>query len=394
MSELEAQKAYERETKPSAWKGLIFVLLLAVIAVVIGTFVVGNRLPEGPKVAEAKPIPLSVETMTVALEKAFTVDEKFTGIITPRRTSQLGFSSGGRIESLSADVGDRVRSGRTLATLDVRGLTAQLAAAEAVVAEAEASHALALATVQRQSTLSEKGHVSQQRVDEATAQANTAAARIAAAQANADTLRVQIDLAKIVAPYSGTITARMSDEGAIAGPGTLVFELVESGRLEARIGLTAKLAATMVKGQTYKLTTDQGEVSSKLRSVTGVIDTGQRTVTTIFDILEPEQASAGAVVRIGLAQRIEESGFWVPVSALLESDHGLWSVYVAREVGGEWLAQPGVVEIVHQAGDRVFVRGAVRDGDRVILDGLQRITPGQPVTPAYVEPISADVEEG
>ena len=185
MSELEAQKAYERETKPSALKGLIFVLLLAVIAVVIGTFVVGNRLPEGPKVAEAKPIPLSVETMTVALEKAFTVDEKFTGIITPRRTSQLGFSSGGRIESLSADVGDRVRSGRTLATLDVRGLTAQLAAAEAVVAEAEASHALALATVQRQSTLSAKGHVSQQRVDEATAQANTAAARIAVTAAPA-----------------------------------------------------------------------------------------------------------------------------------------------------------------------------------------------------------------
>ena len=231
---------------------------------------------------------------------------------------------------------------------------AQLAAAQALVVEAETTHALALATVQRQVTLSGQGHVSQQRVDEATAQAISARARIDAAQANADTLRVQIDLARIDAPYAGVITARMADEGAIAGPGQAVFELVETGRLEARIGLTAKLASTLKPGETYTLVSDRGEVAATLRSVTGVIDATQRTVTTMFDIDQPEHVSIGAVVRIRLDRTIEERGLWLPVSALSEREHGLWSVFVARREDGGWTAQPGTVEVIHTDGDRAL----------------------------------------
>jgi RND family efflux transporter MFP subunit len=238
--------------------------------------------------------------------------------------------------------------------------------------------------VDRQIALLEKGHVSSQRVDEARAQANTSYARIDAARANADALRVQIDLAKIEAPFAGTITARMADEGAIANPGAPLFELVETDALEARIGLTAVLADTLEIGAAYDLISDQGEIPATLRSVTGVIDASNRTVTTLFDISDPNAVAAGAVVRLGMEREIREPGLWLPVSALTEADRGLWSIYVARRTGGEWVAEPGIVEIIHQEGDRIYVRGAVRDGDRVIIDGLQRITPGQPVTPVEV----------
>ena len=253
-----------------------------------------------------------------------------------------------------------------------------------MVAEARASYDLADSTVDRQIALLEKGHVSSQRVDEARAQANTALARIQAATANADALRVQIDLSRIEAPYDGTITARMADEGAIAGPGQPVFELVETGNLEARLGLTAKLAGRLEVGKVYELSSDQGPVLATLRSVTGVIEANNRTVTTLFDIENANAVAAGAVVRLSMVQDIDEPGLWLPISALTESDRGLWSIYIARRVGGGWQAEPGIVEIVHQSGDRVYVRGAVRDGDRVIIDGLQRITPGQPVTPVEV----------
>lgn len=384
----------ERETKPTALKGLLFLIVLVAISAVIGYFVLQNRSPEGPLVVEQKPVPLPVETVAVKLDGAFTAEEKFTGIVSPMRTSQLGFSVGGRIASLRADVGDKVERGATLAVLDTRSLRAQLASAEAMITEAEAAYSLAVATVERQRTLNQKGHVSMQRVDEANAQANTAAARIEAARANADTLRVQIDLSRITAPYGGTITARMADEGAIAGPGQSVFELVETDNLEAKIGLTAKLADTLLVGQDYPLVSDQGTVLAKLRSKTGVIDTSNRTVTTVFDILEPERIASGAVVRIGLEQEIDQAGLWLPVSALSESERGLWSVYVARRQGGDWIAEPGIVEIVYQAGERVYVRGSLEDGDRVILDGLQRITPGQPVTPVEVRASGAVAGNG
>jgi len=377
-------EADAREVKPTAGKGFLFLLVIVAMVAALGFFVLQNRSAEGPLVPTATPIPISVETINVTLEDAFTAEEKFTGIVTPRRSSQLGFTNGGRIASLSADIGDKVTVGQTLGALDTRNLQAQLKAANAVVREARASYQLAESTVDRQIALLEKGHVSSQRVDEARAQSNTALARIQAASANADALRVQIDLARIQAPFDGTVTARMADEGAIAGPGQPVFELVETGNLEARLGLTAKLASRLEAGEIYELSSDQGPVLAKLRSVTGVIDANNRTVTTLFDIENADSVAAGAVVRLAMEQEIDEPGLWLPVSALTEADRGLWSVYIARRMGGGWRAEPGIVEIVHQSGERVYVRGAVRDGDRVIIDGLQRITPGQPVTPVEV----------
>lgn len=373
-----------QEARPTFWKGLIFLFVLAVIMAILAVFVLQNRSVDGPLVPTERPVPISVETVRVSLGSTFQVEEKFTGIVAARRSSQLGFPGGGRIASIRADIGDRVETGDTLAVLDTRSLQAQLKSANAVVAEAEAALALAQTTVDRQITLLEKGHVSSQRVDEARAQANSSYARIDAAQANADALRVQIDLARITAPFSGTITARMADEGAIANPGAPLFELVENDVLEARIGLTAVLADTLEIGETYDLIAGQGTVPATLRSMTGIIDANNRTVTTLFDIVDPNTVAAGAVVRLGMEREITEPGLWLPVSALTEAERGLWSIYVARGSSGDWIAEPGIVEIIHQDGDRIYVRGAVRDGDRVIIDGLQRITPGQPVTPVEV----------
>ena len=384
----------ERAVSPSFGKGMIFILVLIAILAVLGFFVLQNRSVEGPLVPAERPVPISVETVRVAFEPAFQAEEKFTGIVSPRRTSQLGFSTGGRDDVLRVDTGDRVETGQTLAVLDTRSLRAQLSSANAVVREAEAAYALAETTVDRQIALLERGHVSSQVVDQAQAQASTAYARIDAAKANSDALRVQIDLARITAPFSGTVTARMADEGAIAGPGQPLIELVETDVLEARIGLTAKLASALTVGETYDLVSDQGTVAATLRSITGVIDRSSRTVTTIFDIDEPDRVAAGAVVRLGIEREIDQAGLWLPVSALTEADRGLWSVYVARGNGNDWKAEPGLVEIVHQDGDRVFVRGALRDGDRVVIDGLQRITPGQPVTPTDVNSIGRVAESG
>lgn len=374
----------DRQPSPSFGKGVMFMLVLAAVLTLLGFFVLQNRSVEGPLVPTDRPVPISVETVRISLSPAFKAQEKFTGIVAPRRTSQLGFASGGRIDSIRVDIGDRVETGQTLAVLDTRSLRAQLSSANAIVAEAEAAYKLAQTTVDRQIELLERGHVSSQVVDQAQAQASTAYARIDAAKANADALRVQIDLARITAPFAGTITSRMSDEGAIAAPGIPLFELVETSVLEARIGLTADLAARLVPGDAYELISNQGDVTATLRSVTGVIEAGNRTVTTIFDIDNPDSVAAGAVVRLGMEREIDEPGLWLPVSALNEADRGLWSVYAARRQGNEWIAEPGIVEIVHQDGDRVFVRGALRDGDNVIVDGLQRITPGQPVTPVEV----------
>ncbi|QYI99693.1 efflux RND transporter periplasmic adaptor subunit [Thalassovita mediterranea] len=372
---------YERTPRPSFLKGLLFIAVIAVGVALLAMFVLSQRSSEGPLVISEKPTPLAVDVVVADVQSSLALDEKFTGIVQPRRSSDLGFADGGRIAALNVDVGDRVTDGQILAVLDTRALRSQLASAEARVNEARASHALAMNTVERQQTLMARGHVSQQRVDEALAQAATADARIEAAKAQADTLRVQIDLASITAPYPGVITARNYDEGAIAPQGAPVFALVETGALEARIGLPANLASTLEAGQVYTLQSDNGPIDARLRSVTGVIEAGQRSVTTVFDITDAATASVGAVVRLSLSRDVEENGLWLPVSALAEGQRGLWSLYIAVPQEGGWVARPGLVEVVQSDGERAFVRGAISNGDRIIVDGLQRVAPGQAVAP-------------
>ncbi|MEL6569087.1 MAG: efflux RND transporter periplasmic adaptor subunit [Pseudomonadota bacterium] len=369
-----------REKKPNALKGLLFVIVLGLVFAGLYFASLALRSEEGPKVAITPPTPISAAVMEVSLQGDFDLEESYTGLITPRRESQLGFTSGGQIATLNADVGDRVSEGQRLGVLDTRSLRAQLSAAQASIEEAVANRDLALTTKDRQSDLQDEGFVSQQVVDEFAAQASAAEARLQAARAQADTLRVQIDLAQIRAPFTGVITERFVDEGVIAAPGQVIFTLVESGTLEARIGVPASAMDSLVPGDDYLLDVGGAIIEATLRAETGVIDNRQRTVTTVFDIAADQNVSTGAVARLALDRSVTERGIWVPVSALKEASRGLWSVYVAEPDGAGHVAQTRLVEIVHTDGPRAFVRGALEDGDLVVINGLQRITPGQPIT--------------
>ena len=371
----------DTEKRPSFLKGLFFIGLLFVISAALTALALTRRSAEGPLVVTEAPEALSVRVEPFELSDTLILDETFSGLITARRTSQLGFSSGGRVSDIFVDVGDRVAKGKLLARLDTRDLQANLAAAEASISEAMANFSLAEATATRQRTLLERGHVAQQRVDEANAQVDAASARIEAARAQADTIRVAIDLAVITAPYAGTITNRLLDEGAVAAPGAPILELVETGELEARIGLPASIAAELSPGETYTLVSDRGNIAATLRTLTGVIDQNLRTIMTVFDIVEPETADAGAVVRLAVERDLEENGGWVPISALAESNRGLWSIYVLEPEGDDWTIRPRLVEIVHSGSTRAFVRGTVRDGEQYVMDGLSRLVPGMSVQP-------------
>lgn len=383
-----SETAYETapsRRRPTFLKAVIFIVLMA--AVTAGLLAAASQLrsKEGPKIATVEPQPLAVSVLPVEYLTELDIEELFTGIAEARRTSRLGFQTGGRIERIDVRVGDTVKAGQTIARLDTRGLSAQLASARAVVEEARTSHQLALDTAERQRQLQAQGHVSAQRVEEFVAQAATAMARVEAARAQADTLRVQIDLASITAPYDGMIVARFADEGAIAGPGQAILELVEAGDLEARIGVAARIVPQLVPGNTYTLEAETGPVDAVLRSVTGVVDASQRTVAAVFEVPASSGVPAGSLVRLKMQRKLEEKGFWVPLKALSSANRGMWTVYAVVGEGDEWRAQPRLVEMVYPAGERAFVRGPVEPGERIIVDGLQRVTPGAKVLPREVQ---------
>jgi membrane fusion protein, multidrug efflux system len=324
--------------------------------------------------------PLPVPTLTVSYSTETAIQTRFSGLVTARRESALGFDMPGRIAEIGVDVGDRVAPGDILARLDTRALEANLAAARADARAARASADLAQTTYQRQQTLVDQGHVSRQRLDEAQSSAQAARAQADAADAAAEVLEVQIDLARLDAPYAGVITSRAFDEGAVAPAGQPVLTLVEEEGRELRIGLPAGEAARLETGTLYPVLADGTQYQARVIAVTGIIDRQSRSVTAVLRFEEGAPAS-GAVARLVLETGLDERGFWAPVTALAEGRRGLWSVYVLSG-DGPYTLEPRPVEILHTEEDRVYLRGAVEEGALVLSAGLQRVTPGQGVVPA------------
>ncbi len=330
--------------------------------------------------SESDAIPVAVAR--VSYESSTQITEAFAGVIAPRRESRLGFETGGLVAAVHVDVGDTVTAGDVLAELDVRRLSAEAEAAASSLAEAQAAASLAEATVTRQRTLLADGHVSQQALDEAIANADVATARVDAAAAREDQVRVQLELAELVAPYDAVVTERFFDEGTVAAPGAPVLDLAERGALELQIGLPRRHAAALAPDTAYRVTLGERVATARLRASTGIVDRATQTVAVRFDV--SGDVDPGEIARLHVPTTVDQSGVWAPVTALAQGRRGLWTVFVLDDDGqgpGMRLARRPV-NILYTREDAVFITGDLTEGDLYVSSGLDRVVPGQRVRPA------------
>ncbi len=87
----------------------------------------------------------------------------------------------------------------------------------------------------------------------------------------------------------------------------------------------------------------------------------------------------GEPVALSLTESVSEIGGWLPVSALIEGERGLWTVLRLGERDGNTVALREAVEVLHVYEDQAFVRGTLANGQTVVADGIHRVTPGTPV---------------
>ena len=120
-------------------------------------------------------------------------------------------------------LGERVRTGQTLAMLDATEAEAQVEAAEAQVRAAEAQLALADDAAKRTTTLVGSGAASQQTGVQTGQQRSLAAAQLDSARAQLALAQATLKNQTLAAPFSGSVTKVPSGAGAIVNPGTILF---------------------------------------------------------------------------------------------------------------------------------------------------------------------------
>lgn len=319
-------------------------------------------------------------------DAAYTIEREFAGRVEARRRSDLGFELGGELERVHVDEGDYVARGDVLASLDRARLEAQLAEAEASLAEARSASAFAARTLERSRVAASFEGISNQELDLAADNANTSAAALAGAEARVERVRVDLTKSLLRAPFDAVVVARRIDEGQILAPGQAVLAVQESASPEVRIGIAGRLSERLAVGETRALVINGRTVPAVVDAVLPFRDPTTRTVDVIFSI-DDGSTVPGDLARLVLEEQVEARGFWLPVSALAEGNRGLWTAYVAMPIdfagrsatGATHYLEPRPVEILYEATDRVFVRGALSEGDRYVTGGLTRVVPNQQV---------------
>ncbi|WP_420347255.1 efflux RND transporter periplasmic adaptor subunit [Pelagibius sp.] len=339
------------------------------------------------KVEAARPFaPVPVASLVLEAARSYDVAERFVGRLEPAQQARIAFERSGLVTAVAVEEGEVVSADAVIATLDTAILEVERDRLLGQRKQVTASLELARLTEGRQRVLRDRGHASEQRLDEARLGAVALEGELAALDAAIRRIDVDLDKSVVRAPFGGRIGARFIDTGSVVDAGTPVVDILETGRPQARIGLSPEAAAALTPGEVVGLSANGRNLQARVVAIRPDLTTATRTVSVLFDVRGEPAAKFGDTVELRLSRPVVAEGFWLPISALSEGERGLWSVLTLQpDDNGTFRIGQETVELLHTAGDRVFVRGTLRAGDRVVANGRNRVVPGQQVSLAAGE---------
>lgn len=328
--------------------------------------------------ADAKARGASAQAVTVASPQSRTLPRAITvsGPVAAVEEMQLGVElSGLRVTRLAVDVGQQVRRGQVLLTLDHRMLDADLVQANAALREAEAGAALARANLARGENLAGDKFISAMQLDELRAARTQAEARLGTARAARDSTALRRSFADLRAPADGPISKRLVQPGQVVSAGMELLRLIKDGRLEWRAELPSEQLARVSPGDVIALVARDGtRVEGRVRAVTPGVDPATRTGTVYADLPHPGALQPGAFLEgridTGLVQALV-----VPAAAVVLRD-GFTTVFTVDAKG---LAHQVRIETGVRDSGQVEVRSGLKPGDRVVVAGAGFLADGDAV---------------
>ncbi len=305
----------------------------------------------------------------------------FPGVIGAEVEALLGFQTSGRIDTRPVNLGDTVRAGQVLATLDQITLAEDVAAAEAGLRAASARADFAAQGLARAQELFRRGVAPEATLEAVQAQASAAAAATEAARADLVRARDAARFGTLSAPADGVISAVLAEPGTTVSPGTPVLRLATepqgagAGR-EAVIDVPDEVLAVLPEAARF-IIAPRGEggteVGGRLRLIEPVAAASTRA-HRLRIALDPE----GARLRLGtlVTARLDRPDaplLTLPFAAVFDrqGQKTVWRVTPDRR------AEAVAVELGQPLGGRVVITAGLSEGDEVLIRGIASVQEGQ-----------------
>lgn len=306
--------------------------------------------------------------------------------------------------------GTEVKAGDQLYQIDAAPYQAAIKSAEAAVAQAQAALSKASADAKRSTELLKINAVSKQSDDAAQAALKSARANLKAAQAQLTNAKINLTYTKVLSPITGRISRSEFTEGALmsayqAQPLTRVQQLdpiyvdvtqtaddlirirrdIASGALKTDADGNARVVLKYDDGTTYA---HEGRLT--FTDVTVNETTGTVNLRAVFP--NPDKVLLpGLYVRAQLIEGIRPDSIVLPMQCVMRDAKGNASVYVVGE-GNKIEARPVVA--TRTIGTNWLIDSGLKNGDRVVFQGFQRIRPGAVVTPKEMDLAKSIAETG
>ncbi len=304
----------------------------------------------------------------------------FTGVVAARVQSNLGFRVPGKIVERLVNVGEQVRAGQPLMRIDETDLRLALTAKRNAVAAARASFVQAEADERRYASLATSGWSPRQRHEQARAVLDTAAAQLAAAEADARVAENEANYSTLVADVDGTVVETLGEPGQVVSAGQAVVRLAQAGPREAVVALPETIRPAIGSAAEASLYGGDGRrYTAHLRQLSDSADPQTRTYEARY-VLDGEAAGTplGATVTIRLVNQAGQPTMEVPLAAVLDngSRTGVW---VFDSVTSTVDFRP--VTLVRVTNETAVISG-LNAGDRVVSLGAHLLQQGARVRTA------------
>ena len=338
------------------------------------------------------------------------------GQFSPYQNVELHAKVAGYIRNIYVDIGDHVHQGQVLAVLEIPELVAEVDEAKAAVHHAEdeihraqsdvlraeadnvALHANAVRLVNTDKA--RPGLIAQQELDDATAKDRSSQAQVEAAKSSLAAAKQQLAVAKanqqhysalsdysrIVAPYSGVVTWRFSDTGALVQAGTSntsglpIVTLAEIDVLRLRIPVPESLTSKVRIGDSADVHVQAtGEhFTGKVARFTNSLDPSTRTMQVEIDVPNPDyHLQPGMYADVRLSANSVSNALTVPIEAIQRTENKT-SVLV---LDAQNRVQSREVRLGVESSNNVEILAGLAEGERVIVGNLGSYQPGEVVRP-------------
>ena len=376
-------------------------IALFVLSALVGSVALTgcDQAAEQSQASAPKAVPVGVITVK---SQALTLKKELPGRISAFQIAEIRPQVSGIVQSRLFVEGNEVKQGQALYQIDPATFEADLAASEASVARAEASIASTKSKASRYSELLKIKAVSQQDFDEADAAQKQAQAELLTAKAQLKSAQINLDYSHVSSPISGQISKSSVTVGALVSANqttalatvtqldpiyvdltqssnelTQLKKAISSGSLSVDSQSQTDVELQMEDGSTYPL-----KGTLQFSEVTVDPSTGSVTLRAKFP--NPDKLLLpGMYARASVVEGVKQDAILVPQRGVSRNTKGEPTAMV---VSKENTVESRVLKVDRTIGSNWLVTDGLSDGDKLIIEGLQKIRPGAPVTPTEVSP--------